>query len=287
MTNVHRLHTPSSWDEAARLLAEHPLDAAVCGGATYLMWRAAHGEPMPEHLVSLHRIAAHDEVLDGSVGALASLRKVERGPRTGPQRALTMAASVTAGPSVRTVATLGGNLASGFPQADTIPAMLALDGLVHLADGRRRAISDVVEHGLVTADLVTRFSHDLTGDDGWTGATVKLSRRGMDLSVALASAVLRVAGDEIVAARVAVGSLFDRPARLPAIEAALVGADPSAATMAEIVEIVGVTGRRYVDDGEASAGYRARIAGPVVRRALVAALGLGPGGESAPGAARM
>jgi hypothetical protein len=42
---------------------------------------------------------------------------------------------------------------------------------------------------------------------------------------ATASAVLRLDGDEIVDARVAVGALFDRPTRLKAVEAALVGAD--------------------------------------------------------------
>src|SRR4051794_36219160 len=125
------MHAPPTWEEASALMHAYPLDSAVAGGATYLMWRAAHGEPMPEHLISLHRIAGHDEVADGSIGALATLRSIERGPLTGAQRALTMAASVTAGPAVRSLATLGGNLASGFPQADLVPALLALDAKVH------------------------------------------------------------------------------------------------------------------------------------------------------------
>jgi CO/xanthine dehydrogenase FAD-binding subunit len=49
----------------------------------------------------------------------------------------------------------------------------------------------------------------------------------MDFSIATVSAVLRIEGDEILEARVAVGSLFERPARLREIESALVGADPS------------------------------------------------------------
>lgn len=280
------VHTPASWTEAAALLAEHPLDGAVSGGATYLMWRAAHGEPMPDHLISLHRIPGHDEVGDGSVGGLATLRRIERGPVTGPQRALTMAASVTAGPAVRTLGTLGGNLASGFPQADLVPALLALGVTVHVSGGEQRPITDVVQRGLLTADLVTRVSHDLRRENGWTGATVKLSRRGMDLSIATASAVLRVDGDEIVDARVAVGALFDRPARLPAVEAALIGADTSEETMFELMAAVGVTGHRFVNDEEASASYRSKVAAPVVRRALVKALKLGPSGVPRPGEAR-
>ncbi|GAB3878984.1 FAD binding domain-containing protein [Terrabacter terrigena] len=273
---VGLVHAPATWEEASALVDAHPLNSAVAGGATYLMWRAAHGEPMPEHLISLHRIAGHDEVADGSVGALATLRRIERGPRTGAQRALTMAASVTAGPAVRSLATLGGNLASGFPQADLVPALLALDAHVHLANGQRLSIHDVVDRGLLTSQLIARVTHDLASEAGWTGATIKLARRGMDLSTGLVSAVLQVDGDEIVQARVAVGSLHDRPSRLPAIESALVGADTSAETMAELVEVIGVKGRRFHDDDESTAEYRGRVAGPLVRRTLTLALALGP-----------
>jgi CO/xanthine dehydrogenase FAD-binding subunit len=283
MTQTHtvrqgQVHAPATWEEAAALVSAHPLDSSVSGGATYLMWRAAHGEPMPEHLVSLHRITGYHEVTDGSIGALASLRSIERGTQIGAQRALTMAASVTAGPAVRSLATLGGNLASGFPQADLVPALLALDAQVHLADGERVSIEQVVDRGLLTSQLITRVTHDLAGQPGWTGATMKLSRRGMDLSTGLVSVVLQVEDDEVVQARVAVGSLYDRPTRLGAIEAALVGADTSAETMAELVEVIGVKGRRFHDDDEATAEYRSRVAGPLVRRTLTLALALGDAG---------
>jgi carbon-monoxide dehydrogenase medium subunit len=283
----HSFHAPASWDEARSLLAQHGTEAAVSGGATYLMWRAARGEPMPPHLISLHRIAEHDEVRDGSVGALATLRRIERGPATGAQRALTMAASVTAGPSVRTLATVGGNLASGFPQADLVPALLALDVTVHLGDGRRVPITAVVNDGLRTDDLVTRVTHELSARDDWTGATVKLSRRGMDFSIATVSAVLRIEDDEILEARVAVGSLFERPARLREIESALIGADPSEDTIRELVEFVRVGGRPFLEDDEATASYRQRIAGAAVRKALLLAARLGPTGGPAVGEARI
>lgn len=273
-----RLYAPDTWDEAAAALREEPLDSAVAGGATYLMWRRAHGEPLPRTLIALHRINGYDEVADGSVGALASLRRVERGPHSGAHRALTMAASVTAGPSVRTMATLGGNLASGFPQADLVPALLALDAAVEFEDGSTRPVVDVVDRGLESTRLITRITHRHAGGTGWSGASVKLCRRGMDLSVATASCVLQVIDGEIVDARLAVGSLYDRPLRLRALESALVGADPSAETIAEVVDVVGVAGRAFAHDGQASAGYRARVAPAVIRRALTLAGRLGEHG---------
>lgn len=275
----HRFLTPASWAEAASLFAEDPENSAFAAGATYLMWRAAHGEPLPRQVISLHRIRGYDEADEGSVGALASLRHLERGPRCGAQRALTMAASVTAGPSVRTLATVGGNLASGFPQADLVPALLALDAQVDFDDGTSESALDVVDRGMATARLITRLTHRLVGD-GWSGASVKLCRRGMDLSVGLASAVLRIHDEEIVDARVAVGSLYDRPTRLPAIESALVGADPSPETLREVIDVIGVTGRKFAADAQSTPAYRARIAGPLVHRALVMAGRLGPDGTA-------
>ena len=279
---TQRLRTPTTWDEAAGMLREDPLDAAVAGGATYLMWRQAHGEPLSPTLISLHRIRGYDEVTDGSIGALATLRRLERGPLTGAQRALTMAASVTAGPSVRTLATVGGNLASGFPQADLVPALLALDADVEFDDGTCARAVDVVDRGLATSRMITRVSHRLAGETGWSGASMKLCRRGMDLSVGTAAAVLRVAGGEIVDARLAVGSLHDRPTRMQALEAALIGADPSEETIAEVIEAVGVTGRKYVDDAQASSAYRARVAAALLRRVMSLAGRLGPDGRPAP-----
>lgn len=273
-----RLSAPTTWDEAVAALREEPLDSAVAGGATYLMWRRAHGEPLPRTLIGLHRIAGYDEVADGAVGALATLRRVERGPRRGAQRALTMAASVTAGPSVRSLATVGGNLASGFPQADLVPALLALDAVVEFDDGSTRSAVDVVERGLETTRLITRITHRLAGEEGWTGATVKLCRRGMDLSVATTSAVLRVVDGEIADARLAVGSLFDRPVRLAALESALVGADPSPETVAEVIDLVGLAGRSFTQDAQAGAAYRARVAPAVIRRVVSLAGRLGAEG---------
>src|SRR5262245_1735418 len=291
-------HAPESWSEAAALLARYGADAAVAGGATYLMWRAAHGEPMPAHLVSLHRIARQREIGPASVDALVTLRRLERATGTGPLRALTMAASVTAGPAVRTVATVGGNVASGFAQADLVPALLALDAHAHLVDGTALPVHQLLSEsaaGVVGAKteqrratpgrIVTRVSHGLTAEEGWSGASVKLSRRGMDLSIGIASVVVRQRGGVIDAARVAVGSLFDRPCRLPEVEAAVAGAAPGDLTSA--LSSVDFAAGPLRTDAEASASYRARIGVPLVHRALSVAIRLGVDGTPEAGDARL
>ena len=62
------------------------------------------------------------------------------------------------------------------------------------------------------------------------------------------------------------------------IRAGLVGADASAVTMAGLVAAIGIKGRRFQADDEATAEYRSRVAGPLVRRTLTLALALGSAG---------
>jgi CO/xanthine dehydrogenase FAD-binding subunit len=279
-------HAPESWGEATALLAEYGPDSSVAGGATYLMWRAAHGEPMPPHLISLHRITEQQELAPTCIGALVTLRRLERATGTGVLRALTMAASVTAGPPVRTIATLGGNLASGFCQADLVPALLAMDAEAHCADGNQVSVKQVVDEG-TAGRLVTRITHRLTAEKGWSGTSVKLSRRGMDLSVGLASVIVRLRDGAIQEARVAVGSLYDRPCRLPAVEAVLEGTDPDPRALRATLSSTDFGSGRFRTDGEASAAYRAQIAGPLVHRALSVAIRLGADGAPEVGDARL
>lgn len=286
-----QVHLPRTWEQAADVLDACGPDASVAGGATYLMWQAAHGRPLPRHLISLHRIPGHAEVQAGSVGALASLRQVEQRAMSGAARALQMAASVAAGPSVRSVATVGGNLASGFAHADLVPALMALDARVHLHDDTSLPVEQLIEQLVDTRPddlLMTRVTYNPgSAGDGWTGASVKLSRRGMDLSIALTAVALRVVDQRVAEARIAVGSLCDQAVRLKEVEASLLGTEASAEAVTAIVCDEHLQHLPFRDDGETTAAYRRRVAAPVVRRAVNVALRLGPHSTPQAGDARI
>lgn len=269
------LHAPETLEEAAALLREHAGHVRISAGATYLMLMASHGEILPDHLVSLHRVPGLDGVADGRLGSGVTLRRLERGPRTGAVRALTMAASVTAGPSVRTLGTLGGNL--GFPDGDCIPAALALDATVHLDDGAQLPVADYVTARPLDR-IMTALTWDRAADDGWTGATVKLAVRGMDWPIVTVSCALRVADDgEILDATTAAQALAPEPTLLPAVDAVLVGShgEPEALQYAGEAAVHRLDVR---EDQEATAAYRKRVAPAVVRQTLALALRAGPHG---------
>jgi 4-hydroxybenzoyl-CoA reductase subunit beta len=108
-------HRPRSVQEAAQLLAAHPGRARLIAGGTDMMPNMKHGLVQPGHLIALRQIPElHGiEERDGElvIGAAESLSAVARHPLV--QRhfhALARAAGSVAGPQLRNMGTIGGNL---------------------------------------------------------------------------------------------------------------------------------------------------------------------------------
>jgi 4-hydroxybenzoyl-CoA reductase subunit beta len=108
-------HRPSTLREAAALLAAHPGRARLIAGGTDLVPNMKHGLFTPEHLIALRQIPElHGiEERDGElvIGAAESLGAVSRHPLVRARfPALAQAAGSVAGPQLRNMGTIGGNL---------------------------------------------------------------------------------------------------------------------------------------------------------------------------------
>ena len=110
------LREPQSVEEAVELLGELGPDAMPIAGGTDLLPNLKHRLFEPRVLVSLARIAsmrgieeARDQAL--VIGATTPLAEVAEHPLVRTRAlALAQAASVIAGPQLRTMGTLGGNV---------------------------------------------------------------------------------------------------------------------------------------------------------------------------------
>jgi 4-hydroxybenzoyl-CoA reductase subunit beta len=108
-------HRPASVAEAARLLAAHPGRARLIAGGTDLMPNMKHGLFTPAHVIALKQLSAlHGiEEREGElvIGAAESLAAVSRHPAVRARfSALARAAGSVAGPQLRNMGTIGGNL---------------------------------------------------------------------------------------------------------------------------------------------------------------------------------
>jgi 4-hydroxybenzoyl-CoA reductase subunit beta len=110
--NEFELLTPSSIDEAVAVLEERERAIVVAGG-TDLVPKMKRGQIEPAVVVSLADIPELRGVDDSDglrIGALTTLRSLERDPRVSPFTAVAQAVGLVATPIIRTRATLGGNL---------------------------------------------------------------------------------------------------------------------------------------------------------------------------------
>jgi 4-hydroxybenzoyl-CoA reductase subunit beta len=111
----YRYHRPESVAEAAALLAAHPGRARLIAGGTDLMPNMKHGLFTPDHVIALKHIRELRgiEERDGEVviGAAETLSAVSRHPLVRRHFAsLARAAGSVAGPQLRNMGTIGGNL---------------------------------------------------------------------------------------------------------------------------------------------------------------------------------
>lgn len=141
--NQFEMYFPETFDEAVRLLSE--TGGKPIAGGTALTTLMKERVLQPEVLVNLRSLeqdhsfieAAEDEV---RIGALSTLRSIETSSAIAEHVPLVgETLSKVASVRIRTVATIGGNLAHADPDLDLPPVLAGLDAeiVIHGPDGER------------------------------------------------------------------------------------------------------------------------------------------------------
>lgn len=269
---AHQVSVASSVQEAVDALADGALPLA---GATWILRAPLRGEPMAAHYVA--------------IGAISELREFEVGPEgvtigacvthaaladaiagIDGLEALATAASKSANPGVRNMATVGGNVCTeDFAAADLVPALLALAADVELtsASGTERIeLSDFLGNRADRVGALLTRIH--IGALPSRSAHARLTMRAAgDYPVANVSIAVQLEGRQVTAARIAVGSVEPVARRWPELEDRLSGQglDPAGAGQAAKELARGFDAR---DGVEAKGWYRASVLPVLVERAM-------------------
>lgn len=218
-----KVHVPTSVDEVLALAGEGVLVAGCTGVYPHL-------KPT-DSIISLRRAGLDGVSTDGdrvTVGATTTLTTLAR-----EVPFLRAAIASIASPTIRNMATVGGNLFAPQPHGDLAVCLLALDAQIEK-----------------TGDLVTSVS--FTIPERWF--YTKAMRRKQN-----SAAIVTVASD---GTRIALGGVAREPVRATAAEAKLAAGDIDGAAEAA------VEAADPFDDAFASAWYRRRVLPVHVRRAL-------------------
>jgi aerobic carbon-monoxide dehydrogenase medium subunit len=278
--NTFDYQRASSLDEALGLVGT-PGTKVIAGGMSLLplmKLRLAN----PERLVDIGRLAelrGVRQLPDGrlAIGALTTYSELADSPAK--QYGLLRDVLPDIGDvQVRNRGTVGGSVAHCDPASDLPAVLLALDAEivarskrgehVYAADG---FFTGAFATALADDELVTEIRIIAPRDDAGS-AFVSLAQRASGYSiVGVAAVVIKEGGSAITKAGIALTGVGDAPYRAKAVEAALIGnegnAESIAAAAAHATDGVTVAG-----DIHADSEYRAAMAVVYTKRAIAAAL---------------
>jgi carbon-monoxide dehydrogenase medium subunit len=277
--------SPTSIEEALRLLADYGPEARIVAGGTDLLVEYRHGTRPAPVLVDVTRIQDLDRsYLDERnwirIGPTATHNQVVRSKTvTGRGLPLAQACYQVGTPPLRNRATVAGNLVTASPANDTITALWALDAQLTLRNirGERTLSFPDFYHGvrqtaLAPDEMVTDIAFPALSVDQ-RGVFVKLGlRRTHAIALVTAAVVLTFDGDTVTRARITLGSVAPTIIRAPEAEVALVGRSLDDALIAKAAGLA-ARAATPIDDVRGGAAYRSEMSEVLVRQALVALRG--------------
>ncbi|MBC5783523.1 xanthine dehydrogenase family protein subunit M [Ramlibacter sp. USB13] len=274
-------HAPASLADAIALLVRLGDDARPLAGGHSLLPMMKLRFAAPAHLVDLGRIpdlrgiaevggALHVGAMTTENDLVWSKLLAEKVPL------LVEGARAIADPQVRYRGTVGGDLAHGDPGNDHPALMLALDAAfaVRGAGGERMvAAADFFQGPYMTAlqpgEVLTRIEVPIPPPGtGW--AYEKLKRKIGDFATAAAAVLLRMDGERIAAASIALTNVGATPLKARDAEQALVGRRLDEAALTEAAQLA-MEICDPVADQRGDADYKRAMAGEMTRRALLRA----------------
>ncbi len=276
--------------EALGLLERWGGQARVIAGGTDLIVDLVEGRQHARCLVDVAMIPRMRGVVAGPEGGLtigAATPHAEAAASDLIRRQATVLAEAAASvgsPQIRNQGTIGGNLVSAQPAADTAVALAALDATVEMAgpsSGQRRTVSwadlytGKVGQSRVdsTRELVTSIF--VAPGAGGTGSSFQrlANRRALALPILNCAVVLALESGWIAWARIALGPVATMPFRCAKAEKGIQGL--AAGDEAGFRRVAGVVAAEVSPRDSrlrGSAAYRREVAGNMAYRGLQVAL---------------
>jgi xanthine dehydrogenase small subunit len=272
---TRRWFAPRTLDELDAVAAAHPEAVFIAGATDVGLWVTKQRRALADiiHLGEVAELARLDETPEGlMIGA--GVRYGEALPAL-TRLAPDLGAMVRrlGSMQVRASGTIGGNIANGSPIGDMPPALIAAGASLTLRrQGQRRTMplqayfldygrQDRAPGEYVESLFVPRPKADTLFK------VFKLSKRfDQDISAVCGAFAIERSGETVTAARIAFGGMAATPRRAPACEASLIGRPWTAETIETAVAALAAD-FAPIDDLRASAAYRARAAGNLLRKA--------------------
>jgi len=262
------------------LLAENTARARALAGGTDLVVDLKHAPGDVDLLVDVSQLPEFggiEETEEGlRIGSMVTFSELMASPIVNQMTPEIVAASHTVGAvQTRNLGTIGGNLVTCVPSADSAPSLLALDAIVTIAgsDGKR---SVPLEEFFVGPRKTILEPHELLAEIlipkknlGKPSHFIKFGlRKGQALALVNVAAALYLNDDGTVTEpRIALGAVAPTPMFARKAEASLDGKKPDEENLLEAARVA-VSEIKPIDDFRASANYRRHLVQTLTYRTL-------------------
>jgi CO/xanthine dehydrogenase FAD-binding subunit len=275
LTREFDYHRPGSLGEAFELLAEYGDSAKVIAGGTDVVPQLKYEKIAPNHLITLMKIPGLSDIKENNgglnIGACARLRDVKRACAQGPRYAALHDALCSIGKvQVMNMGTLGGNLCTASPAADSVPPLLVLNGRVTLASREGSRTLDVRDFitgpyaAVMTASEIMTEIHIPSVQDHQGSAFLKVARVAADISKLSCAVALQRDSDRCVSCRIALGAVAPMAMRVKEAEELLSGTQMSATLLDEAAASVSAE-IRPISDVRSTETYRRQVAAVIFK----------------------
>ncbi len=277
--NALTYESPSSIDEAVKLLTAAGGDAKVLAGGTDLLVQLRTGMIKPSQIIDIKNIPETAVITEENggyrigacvAGAVLSEHDGMKISWPGVVEALELIGST----QIQGRASMGGNLCNASPAADAVPAMIAADAICTIAgpNGRREAkVEEIVtgpgQTSLADGEMVVDFFFPAPPPRSGDAYLRFIPRTEMDIAVVGAGVSLTLDDSGVcTAARVALGAVAATQLLVEDGAAALIGNKLDDAAMDKLAAAASAA-CKPIDDKRGTIEYRTKVAGVLARRA--------------------
>lgn len=267
-------------DEAINLLKNGGPTARVLAGGTDIIVQARERRREVKLFVDIKPIAETQELsydatnglLIGAATPCYRIYNDETVKRLYP--AIVEASSVIGGVAIQGRASLGGNLCNSGPAADSVPAMVALQGTANIAgpNGRRSVPIEDFNTGpgrnvLQDGEFVVSLQFPPPAPHSGAAWERFIPRNEMDIAVTNAGVAVRMNGDVVEWARVCIGAVAPTALLVQEAADAIVGKPLTEETILACGEAAKAAARP-IDDMRGSIKQRKHLSSVLVQRML-------------------
>ncbi len=274
-----RYHTPTSFADAATIAASTTGTLRFLAGGTDVLVQMRAGMVQPDDLIDLKHIPGVDQVVqtpDGGWKIGIAVPGIVLGGHAGlvaDWPGVVEGMNLVGSTQVQGRATLTGNLCNGSPAADSVPGLIAAGATVTVTGpvGSREIPVEAVPAGpgktnLAKGEVISSITLPPRGKNGGDCYLRFIPRTEMDIAVVGCAVSLRMDGDRIVEARVALGAVAPTVILSETCAKAIIGTTLDDAALAALTKAA-EGAAKPISDKRGTKEFRIEVAGVLARRA--------------------